>query len=1231
VQTTLLGLAIAFIIALMAALIGPYFIDWNQFRPQFEAEATRVIGVPVHVAGELDARLLPTPSLRLRSVMVGGPNDLGKIRADKLDVEFSLGSLMRGEWRADKLTINGLSVDLGLDRQGRVELPASTGKFNLGSLSIDRLNLTGRIALHDAASRGTLELNDIAFSGDVRSLAGAVRGDGNFMLSGLRYPFRVSSGPAGDGTRVHLNIDPGARPLSVDLDGVLSFEARTPRFDGALVLAVPAGLKTQGDVKGNVPITPWKISAKVKADPAAAKLDQLDVSYGAEERAMRFSGLGDVGFGASPLLHAVLSARQLDADRFAAKDSKDSGASEPLRVVPGVRALMAGIPQSPIPTQIEFSAEQIMLGGRPVQNLAAELRSDTKSWSIERLDLRAPGATLVSLTGANAPAGPSSFTGALSVESSDPDALAAWLQGRTEVTYRSQKPLRLRGNVSLAAGGFAIEAMKAEIEGGAVEGRMALSNLPAGGGSRFDAELKGERLDLDAAAGLTRSLAGPPGDWPEEAQLSLDIGRAVSAGQELRPFVAKLGYGPKFFSLDRLKIGQPDNVTVEGSGNFDRASLTGRLGLDSTAASLPKLTALVAPFAPSLASRLNALGTGPGPVRTRLVLDLGKDKTRADGPVASASLDLDAPQLKGTATLTAMPELSALGGIDLDALKRTAFSLESKLSSDQGRILLALLGLDRAVAASDGPAQFEGSVAGVWGSPLRLKAKMTGAGLVADAQGTGEPWAQDAKASVNLSVRGVSLAPLLDLKPTDLLAQNINLSSRVSLSGNRLTFDDLDSTISGSRLRGRIAMTLDGDRNVDGEVGLDTLDLAPAFALAIGAAGHDAAEPLGAGLLKGWRGRVAFQALRGALPGGGELRPVSGTVKSDGQSLTFDAIRGGIGGGETTATIDARPGANGIALNASVQLTGVDGAALRYRRLAMPAGRTSMQLTLTSQGRSASALTGALSGSGTVALESARIAGLDPQAFDVAMHASDIGQATDDTRLRQIIEPVLSAGAMSVKTAQIPFSIGDGRLRVGATTLESDSARAIISGGYDIPADQADIRVTLVSTAAGQAASRPEIQLFAAGSPDALNRTVDVASLSAWLAVRAIDRETRRLDSIERGEPPPATPASIPPAAGAPSSDAEPSDLPTSNLPLPGRDLRRPSLKPKVVAPRPPAAAAPPGSTASPGAPVVSQQLAPLPPPIEVRPPPGPPLVRPKPKPPLVLTPPATSPQRPAF
>ena len=1220
-QTTLLGLAIAFIIALVAALVGPYFIDWNQFRPQFEAEATRVIGAPVRVGGKLDARLLPTPSLRLRSVVVGGANDLGKVRAEKLDVDFSLGSLMRGEWRATELTINGLALDLGLDASGRIDAPASTGKFSLGSLAIDRLNLTGRIALHDAASHGTVELNDIAFSGDVRSLAGAVRGDGNFMLSGTRYPFRVSSGPTPDGsaTRVHFNIDPGARALSADLDGVLSFEARAPRFEGTMALAAPAAPKSKSAGGGPSP-TPWRISARIKADPAAAKLEQLEASYGVDETALKFAGLADIRLGASPLLHAVLTAKQLDADRFFARDNdkNNDNAADAIRLLPGLRALIAAVPQAPLPTQIEFSSEQIMLGGRPLQNLTADLhadaKADLKSWIIDRLDFRAPGATQVSLVSTTAQPGPSGgFKGALSVDSSDPDTLVAWLLGRSEITYRSQKPLRLRGDVSVAADRVAIDGMQAEIDGGAVAGRLALSTRSASGGSRFDAELKADRLDLDAAAAFAHSLAGPQSEWPDTAQLSLDIGHATSAGEELHPLLAKLGYGPTAITLDQLKIGDAGSVAIEGAGRFDRVNATGQLALASSATSLGQISGLIAPLAPALASRIDTAATGPGPAKLKLALTIDKDSEHAGRDIAHAVLDLDAPELKGTTSLTAKPDIAALRGFDLEALRRSEIGIDTKLSSPQGRSLLALLGLDRAIAAGDGPAQFEGAVTGVWHAPLRLKARLSGAALDAEAQGTAEPWAQQPTASVSLRVGHADLGPLFGLKPSDTFVQNISLSSRVALSGGKLTFDDLDSTMTGARLRGHVAVTLGEEKNVEGEVGLDALDLAPAFALAIGAAGHDAAEPLGSGLLKGWRGRIAFQALRGSLPGGGELRPVSGIVKSDGQSLTFDSIKGGIGGGEATANLDAKPTADGIALNARVELRSVDGAALHYRGLAMPAGRASLQMTLASQGRSASALTGALSGNGTVTLESASVAGLDPRAFDVAIRASDGGQATNDTRLRQIVEPVLSSGALSVASAQIPFSIRDGRLRVGATTLDAKGARAIVSGGYDIPADQADIRAVLASTAPGS----PEIQMFAEGSPDALNRTVDVAALSSWLAVRAIDRETRRLDSIERGDPPAAVPASIPPPAAAlPSLAAPDAVLPGAPPPENPVAVRRLPPKPKPAAPRPPAV------SQAPTAPVVSQQVAPpLPPPIEVKPAPGP--VRPpKPRPPLALTPP---------
>jgi large subunit ribosomal protein L24 len=177
--------------------------------------------------------------------------------------------------------------------------------------------------------------------------------------------------------------------------------------------------------------------------------------------------------------------------------------------------------------------------------------------------------------------------------------------------------------------------------------------------------------------------------------------------------------------------------------------------------------------------------------------------------------------------------------------------------------------------------------------------------------------------------------------------------------------------------------------------------------------------------------------------------------------------------------------------------------------------------------------------------------------------------------------------------------------------------RATVSGGYDIAADQADIRAALSLT---MTTGRPEIQLLAVGTPDALSRSVDVAPLSSWLAVRAIDHETRRLDAIERGEPPPSAPPPIVlPADGQPPIPE--AALPNAPMAPKGRDSRRPPAK-KATAPRPPTAPV----VNAPPAPIAGQpQVAPLPPPIDVRPAPGS-AAKPKPRPPLALTPQVANP-----
>jgi len=1191
-QTTLLGLAIALILALITALVGPYFVDWNQFRPQFEAEASRILGAPVRVNGKLDALLLPTPTLRLYGVAVG-EKGAPWVSADKLDVEFSLGSLMRGEWRASELTLNGFSLDLSLDPRGRFQLPSTTGRANLGSLTIDRMNVAGQIVLHDAASGGTLRMDDLKFSGDMRAIASSMRGDGYFSLLGARTPFRISTGQSNDGkgTRVHVTLDPGVRPLMADLDGTLTFDTAVPNFDGALVLA------QAGDAKPAEQGPPWKISSRVKANPSSAAFDQVEAAYGPDDNALRLTGSGDIRFGAAPLLKLALSSRQLDADRLLAKGAANA---EPLRLLPALRVLVTSLPPLPVPAQIDLSADQIALGGRPLQNVAATLQADDKSWTVGKFEMRAPGATRVTASGVVSTPGPSArFSGPVSLESSDPDVLTAWLQGRSDATYRNQKPLRLRGDATVAADRIGLDGMKAEINGGAIDGRVAL--LTTDGKTRFEAALTAASFDADAMSSLVAVLAGPQATLPDEAQISLDAGRAVIAGQEVKPVGLTLGYGPKTIVLERIQIGGTgSDLAVTGTGSFDRIDGKGKLALDGAALSFAQIGAMVAPFAPIVAERLNAI-SAPGPVKTQLSADVARENSRASGRVV---LNIDSSQMKGAITLSAAPTFDATTGLNLSALGGMEFSAGIKLSADNASVIVQALGLAGVVSGGDGPAQFESSASGVWGAPLQLKASLTGTGVDGDIEGTGNPWAEQATASLNVAIRRADMSALLGARAASV--SPLSLSSRLGVSGNVFTFDNLDSTIGGSRIRGRLVLTRGDETGVDGEIGLDTLDLASVTGLAFGAAGHDSSAPLDRGWLRGWRGRLAFQALSAVLPGGAELRPLGGAIKGDGRSLILENVKGGIGSGEVAIDLDARNAGNqGTAFNARIQAIGVDGVALRYRGLAMPEGKAALQMTLSGQGRSAAGLTGALSGAGTLTLTEARIAGLDPRAFEAAMRASDAGQATDDLRLRDVVEPVLAAGALMVPSAQIPFSIKDGRLRIETATLEAKRARVAIAGGYDLLADQADLRAIMSPVTTRPLNGRPEIRIDLNGPPDRLVRAVDVAALSSWLGLRAIDRETRRLDQLERG----VTPS---PETDELWEEELPSvaPIPPSQVKVPARDPRRKAPASKAPAPRPPVAANPPPapapSASSPPSPSSgSSAVQPLPPPIDIKPAPG--------------------------
>lgn len=541
-QTTLLGLGIALILALVAALVGPHFIDWTRYRPAFETQVTRLVGIPVRVNGAIEARLLPTPSVVLRQVEVGAPNDEPRFKADEAAVELALGPLLRGEWRASELRLVRPEFALRLNAAGRLDWPASTPGIETDALSIERVAVeNGRLTFSDQASASSLVLDKFWFNGDVRSLAGPLKGEGGFMSGGERYGYRLATGRTGeDGLKLKVNLDPSDRLVSVEADGMLRIDSGGPRFDGAVVIGRSAGvtLARGRAVSGE----PWRLSTRVKLAAAGGLLDQIEMQYGPDDRAIKLTGTAQVRFGKAARIDGVVSARQIDLDRVFVLP--EGTRRVPLAVLRRATEAFGGILAAPIPVRLGVGIDSVTLAGAALQAVRADLSGNGTAWDVEALEFRAPGITHIRSSARVEPtAEGATFTGPAVIESSDPKALLSWLEGRSDAMQVQAGALRASGDITIGTDKIAVERLKAEIDRKAIAGRLAYAWAAAARPARLDAELTAAELDLDQTiTSLRAALAGTTLDAPGEVALAVDIGAATIGGVAAKNAHAKLTF-----------------------------------------------------------------------------------------------------------------------------------------------------------------------------------------------------------------------------------------------------------------------------------------------------------------------------------------------------------------------------------------------------------------------------------------------------------------------------------------------------------------------------------------------------------------------------------------------------------------------------------------------------------------------------------------------------------------
>jgi large subunit ribosomal protein L24 len=1167
VQTTLLGIAIAIILALVTALVGPLFIDWNKYRGEFEARASQMTGLQVRVAGPIEARLLPTPTMTLQRIDIFRPGDASAIRARRIGIEFSLSSLLRGEWKATDLRVEGAEFALGLDSSGHLDWPAPSIGFDPDSLSIERLDIVdSRAILAEAASGTGLVLEKLEFKGELRSLAGPIRGEGSFVMGGQHYPYRVAVSRAGEdgAVRVRFGLDPIDRPLLAEVDTSIWVENGVPRFEGSLNLARPVGRAPAG--AQSLIIEPWRISSKIRGDSTSAVLEQIEFQYGPDDRAMKLKGDAKLSFGSQPEFNGVLSSTQLDLDRLLALP--EATRRRPLAAIKALTDTFAATPRLPIPVKLGISVENVTLAGATLQRVSGDLktgdvksdsdRPDAGTWDVESLDFRAPGAAQIKLSGrlSVTPQG-IAFAGPARIDARDPRGFVAWLSDRAEASAGSG-PFRAEGDVRLGRDTIAIDHLQAEVDRMSLEGRLAYSWASGDHPARIEAALTAPEINIDRMLAVGQGVFGETTfEWPREGALAIKVGAASFNGVEAKRADINMRFDSDGLEIQRLSVGDVGGAALAVKGDIDTSTAypRGAITLDLDARTLEGIATVVAKFAPRAADELRRNAERLAPAKMVASLTVNPEITAGNNAgIASFRIEGKAGTFNINMQGNAGAGSDAFTAAHFSKLFAAKTSVTGRVDAGDGNALVEFLGLDRLVAVDKRAGRLNFAASGPLDGDMTVLGQLAAGGLDLSANGSVRlAGRQGPTAGLDVKVLGANLRtprPLAAGRPAETLPAAFSV--RLTLAEGMVGLSDIAGKVAGADISGRLTIGFTPPASVDGDIQIGALNLPAIIATAIGspspaanAAGLWPAEPFESGLFDSLSGQIKVKSARVTVAPTLAAQDLRGVLGFDQSDISFDQIDGTLAGGRITGGVTFRRSADGLTATGRVGLAAANVAELVPAAGAPLSGQLTLNLDLEGTGRSPVALMGSLEGGGTFTLQDGRIARLDPAAFDAIIRNVDQGLPIDAERVRDRMELALGNGGLKLPLAEGEIAVAAGQARLNNAMVRAEHADLAVTGSLDLAGGALDAKLTLTGATGtgGAPQGRPEIGIVLKGPIGAPTRTLDVAALSSWLALRAVEQQAKRLDALEAARQnaldPPAR-VVVPPAPAAPAPPVAP-------------------------------------------------------------------------------------------
>ncbi len=1130
----LIGVIVLLVVLVAAAVIGPNFINWNDYKAQIITAVRDATGRELAIDGDISLALLPAPALSARNVRLAslpGATAVDMLTLKALEVRVALAPLISGDIQVTSVRLIEPQLILEVLPEGQTNWQFQTNNGSTiaaesrenapgPALSLDKLAIEDALLIYRDGRTGAEErVEHINLDGSAASLQGPFQFTGNATVRNLRLGFVLSVDgiTSGKPIGVRLNLKVAGVKAVAGFTGRIEEPETAPRLSGQLKFSSPNVAALQNAVMKGTQASaflkqPLQLKASVNASAKAATLNDVDLTFGP----VQASGAVIASFGEDPSYNLALAIGHLDLDKLlegTADTNQPSAEKGRERTAAETGGSLPAIPKS-LRGNVLVTVEGLRYRGDIVSQVQLDASVENGTLRLEKLSALLPGGSDLRFSGgARAVDGGPRFDGKVELASNNFRGLLSWFDANpATIPANRLATMVLTSNFSVTRQQAQISDMNLRMDNTTIEGAatILLQARPS-----FGLALNIDRINLDGyipkpvAAGKSAvsdardtkpngQTARKGTDSPlailEEfdSNLILNIGELTYNAAPIRGLSAELGLAAGKLTVRRAAVLDfyGANLSFRGSGQGFARKPTGKAKLRIRAKYIDGLARLAG-------------------------LELPVPPKHLTGLTLDGLIDGDADHLNFDIKTTLAGLSGSANGAASDLLGKPKANLKLKLSHKSLAAFSRIFDLGiKPLPRANTPISLHGTVKGD-SRALALDLVANLAGGEVTAKGVVEALDKETRIDLTAGVTHKDLVSLLAALGNQFEVKRkspggVNLATRIQGGGNAFELNDVKGQIGGITLTGKAGLRLDAPRPIltanlqAGDIVIDHF-LGAASGESGGKAGQSQ-EKSGPGDGRWSREAIDLSALQ-ALDANISLaakrlefgrypfeEPRLHLTITDGvlrvKDLSGRLFKGSVG---LRATLNSRPLPG---LDLSVQLQGAD--INQAMRTALQMDQVTGQLNFTGQfhttGSSQWDMVNALSGKAKIHAEKGVFRG-----FDMKNFSERLGRLNKAPDFLNLAQRAFSGGKTHYQSVDGDWIIKNGVARTQNTQARMDASQANVTGTVHLPAWKMDLRAVMALTEHRDA---PDMGVHLFGPVDRPRYDLKTAKLERWLLAR---------------------------------------------------------------------------------------------------------------------------------